>query len=147
MIISVKREDYLSVFDGEEYAVNLSRKMDDYTPGDLICYVAPFAPDLPLTLEIAIRVDGSIAFRKWDFSGRGNHYLHTTAKAANDPDIRPFERPFVPSAEQIDTVNGLFSGRIRFEGLKLDVGHTVQLICPINVAREEVLTGKKIYLA
>jgi hypothetical protein len=54
---------------------------------------------------------------------------------------------FVPTAEQIDTVNGLFSGRIKFEGLKIAVGGTVQRICPIDLQREEKLTGKKIYLA
>ena len=54
--------------------------------------------------------------------------------------------PFTPTEAQADTVNGLFSGRIKFEGLKLAVGSTLQRICPIDLQREEKLIGEKIYL-
>ena len=46
----------------------------------------------------------------------------------------------------IDTVSGLFSERILYEGLHIPIGATVQEICPINIKREEELIGKKIYL-
>lgn len=124
-----------------DYTIDTSRKFDGYQADDLICYVNPFFA-IPLRLEIAIRTDGSIIFRRWAW-GPGNNYLHTNEKSANETLLTPF----VPTQAQIDTVNGLFSGRIKFEGLKLAVGASVQKICPIDVRREEKLTGNKIYLA
>lgn len=148
MKIKVVKDPYsCNCFDGEEYTVDLDRKMDEYTPGDLICYVSPFGYSLPLELRISIRADGSIAFRSWAFTQTANPYLHTTEKSAEALKGDLFSQPFTPTAEQIDTVNGLFSGRIKFEGLKLAVGATVQRICPIDVKREEDLVGHKIYLA
>ena len=127
-------------FEGEKYDVDLSRKREvDYGLNGLDCYVAPFC-GIPLTLWISIYKDGSIVFHSWDFSSVGSYYLHTYEK----PDGF---HPYVATKEQIDTVNGLFSGRIKFEGLKLAVGASVQKICPIDVAREEMLIGKKIWFA
>ena len=146
MQIKILKYPY-ACFDGDEYTVDLERKMDPYTPGDLICYVSPFALDFPLRLEIAIRADGSIAFRAWAFTAKANGYLHTTERPAKECEGEAYATPFIPTAEQTDTVNGLFSGRIKFEGLKLAVGATVQRICPIDVKREEELVGHKIYLA
>ena len=141
-------KDLYDCFDGDEYTVDLDRKMDAYNPGDLICYISPFAPDVPLRLEIAIRADGSIAFRSWEFVSRGiNNYLHTAERSAEECEGEPYATPFVPTAAQVDTVNGLFSGRIKFEGLELAVGASVQRICPIDVKREEKLVGHPIYLA
>jgi hypothetical protein len=139
-------KDTFSNFDGEMYIVDLYREFGGYKAGDLICGIQPFGLKLPLSLEIAIRVDGSLIFRAWKFSGRWNNYLHTHEIAEPDSE-KPFTVPFVPTEQQIDTVNGLFSGRIKFEGLKLAVGVTVQNICPIDVKREEELIGKKIFLA
>lgn len=134
-------------FDGDEYTVDLDRRMDPYTPGDLICYVFPFFSSIPLRLEIAIRADGSLSFRSWSFSAGGSHYLHTYELPASACQNNAYSPHFTATSEQIDTVNGLFSGRIRFEGLKLAVGATVQDICPIDVQREEELVGHRIYLA
>jgi len=124
-----------------EYTVDLDRQFGGYEKGDLICSIAPFH-DVPLTLEIAIRIDGSIIFRSWKFNAGGNRYLHTNEEAGQFgiPTLRPTEA-------QIDTVNGLFSGRIKWEGLRLTPGKSLQDLCPINLEREEQLTGKKIYLA
>jgi hypothetical protein len=146
MQIKILKYPY-ACFDGDEYTVDLERKMDSYTPGDLICYVSPFDLDFPLRLKIAIRSDGSLAFRSWEFGAEHNNYLQTFEKSVADCEGKSMSSPFVPTAEQIDTVNGLFSGRIKFEGLKLAVGATVQRICPIDVKREEDLVGHKIYLA
>lgn len=121
--------------------------MDPYTPGGLICYVSPFDFEFPLRLEIAIRADGSLAFRSWKFTAEPNPYLHTFAQSAAACEGDAISSPFIPTAEQIDTVNGLFSGRIKFDGLTLAVGATVQRICPIDLKREEELVGHKIYLA
>lgn len=125
-----------------EYTIDLDRKLDEDISG-LICYTAPFWLDVPLVLEISIRKDGSIAFRGWHWDkSRVNPYLHTSE--CSDP-----ESPYCyhPTQEQIDTVNGLFSGRIKFEGLKLAPGKTLQDICPIDVKAEEKRINKKIYLA
>jgi len=145
-------KEFGSPFEGEQYEVDLTRQFGGYERGDLICSVCPFgATYLPLELEIAIRMDGSLIFRAWNFVKNMNYYLHTREISMKEHDKvkeeRPHIIPFVPTIEQIDTVNGLFSGRIKFEGLKIAVGGTVQDICPIDVKREEMLTGKKIYLA
>ena len=140
-------KDLYACFVGDEYTVDLGRKMEAYIPGDLICYISPFAPNIPLRLEIAIRADGSIAFRSWSFAaGANNGYLHTAERSAEECEGRAFVIPFIPTDAQVDTVNGLFSGRIKFEGLKLAVGASVQHICPIDVKREEKLVGHPIYL-
>lgn len=146
MKIKILRERNIC-FDEDEYTVDLDRRMDPYTPGDLICYVSPFFPGIPLRLSIAIRADGSLAFRSWSFSEGGNHYLHTSELPASACQNSVYSSHFTATSEQIDTVNGLFSGRIRFEGLKLAVGATVQDICPIDIQREEELVGHRIYLA
>lgn len=64
-----------------------------------------------------------------------------------DIELREFEKPFIPTEAQCNTVAGLFSGRIRFEGLKIAVGATVQALCPIDMDKEEERVGKRIYLA
>lgn len=103
---------------------------------------------MPLRLTIAIRADGSIAFRSWEFIKKSpNGYLHTYEYSVKQCEENKFFTPFIPTPEQIDTVNGLFSGRIKFDGLKLAVGGSVQDICPIDVRCEEKLIGQKIYLA
>lgn len=124
-----------------DYTIDTNRKFGGYQADDLICYVNPFFA-IPLRLEIAIRTDGSIIFRSWAW-GSGSNYLHTNEEPASETPLIPF----VPTQAQIDTVNGLFSGRIKFDGVKLAVGASVQKICPIDVRREEELTGNKIYLA
>lgn len=134
-IIKKDSTSFRGIFEGNQYVVDTDRKFDGYNAGDLICCICPFF-GIPLTLDIAIRTDGSIAFRSWGWGGKGNDYLHTHEKADS----------FTATEEQINTVNGLWSGRICFEGLYLAVGATVQKICPIDVKKEEALLGKKIYL-
>lgn len=137
MKIAIQKNKYGGdIFEGNEYIVDLGRKFEGYQKGDLICEVAPWWTEMPLVLEIAIRADGSIAFRGWSFSRTGvNGCLHTHENG-----------DFTPTQEQIDTVNGLWSGRLRYEGLRLSVGASLQEICPINVAGEELAIGEKIYL-
>lgn len=137
--IAIIRNGYSEPFDGDQYVIELDRPFEGYEKGDIICEVEPFSGcGLLLTLELAIRRDGSIVFRKWTQKGTGNGYLHYMPS--------PFSTdPIKPTAEQIDTVNGLYSGRIRWEGLKLIPGATLQRICPIDIEREEKLTNRKIY--
>lgn len=147
MKIAILRDgDYL--FEGEQYIVDLSRKFEGYEPGDLKCYCNPFI-ELPLKLEIAIRKNGDIIFRAWEWTDKGYCYLQTDEISEKEYEEKgkEYPKPFIPTKEQIDTVNGLFSGRIKFDGLKLAPGASLQKICPINVKREEKLIGEKIYLA
>ena len=123
-----------SCFETEQYIIDLKRKFEGYEANDIICKTTPFY-NMPLTLEIAIRADGSLVFRGWEFTDRYNSYLHTNTSL-----------DFEPTEEQVNTVNGLFSGRIKFEGLKLSPGKTLQSICPINVKKEEKLINKKLYV-
>lgn len=129
--------DMIKIFEGEQYIIDLDRELEEYDDSDLVCFGFPFR--IPLKLKLAIKKDGTFSFIcwEWDTLHSTNHYFHTYAKADNFP----------ATPEQIDTVNGLFSGRIRFEGLMLAIGATIQEICPINKEREEQLIGKKIYLA
>lgn len=60
------------------YTIDVDRKFGGYQAGDLICYINPFF-GIPLKLEIAIRIDGSIVFRSWTWT-QGNGYLHTHEK-------------------------------------------------------------------
>ena len=130
-------------FDGDEYVIDLDRKFEGYYRGDLICTVSPFSR-IPLTLEIAIRNNGPLIFREWRFEKTVNPYLHTREKASKK---NMFDIIFIPTQMQVDAVNGLFSGRIKFEGLRLSPGGTLQAICPIDVKYEEFLNKQRIYLA
>lgn len=135
---------YGSPFEGESYTLDTDRKYDGWKErkptredGDILCHIQPFL-GIPLTLNIAIRKDGSLFFRSWEWNGGGNNYLHTMDTLP--PHLLDREPP---TEEQIDTVNGLFSGRIKFEGLKLPVGASLQEICPIDVKKEEKKSGKR----
>ena len=142
--ISIKKDMYCNKFEGDEYIIDTNRKFGGCEVGDLICCIHPFF-SVPLRLEIAIRRDGQIVFRSWNWDTKENGYLHTYEKPENL--CESFEIPFKATQEQTDTVNGLFSGRIRFEGLELPVGASVQAVCPIDVKREEELLGRRIYLS
>lgn len=135
MVISVKHQ-MGSRFDGEEYCIDLSRSFGGYEAGDLIIGGTPFVP-MPLELELAIRRDGSLIFRAWRWVEGTNPYFH----------VPGFLTDFQPTDAQRDTVAGLFSGRIKFEGLKIAIGGTTQDVCPIDLQAEEARIGKTIYLA
>lgn len=128
-----------SQFPKENYTVKLGDKDDlMYVEGGMICDISPWgASGIPLRLSICICPDGGILHRGWEWSQNTNYYLHTNDKTE--------ELKVTP--EMIDTVNGLFSGRIKFNDLKIAVGGTVQDICPINIEEEEKKIGQKIYLA
>ena len=109
-----------------------------YEIGSMLCRVAPWdSSGCPLTLDIAITPTGEILFRGWDWAGDANHYLHSYSKPSDIEETQAMK----------DTVNALFSGRIKVEGIKIAVGGSVQEICPIDLKKEEELAGKKIYLA
>lgn len=121
-------------------------KDDFHQPGDICCFCDPFY-DVPLLLDFAIRANGSLFLRNWSWDvgqyHQGSAYVHTY----DAPKTESAPWGVIPTPEQIDTVNGLFSGRIKAFGLKLAIGRTLQLICPIDVAAEEKKVGHTIYLA
>ncbi len=108
-----------------------------YRHGGMLCKVAPWSTECPLTLDICICPDGEILIRDWNFSGDANAYLHTTDRK-EDVTVTP---------EMEATIAGLFSGRILIDGLKIAVGSSVQAICQINLKEEEKRIDKKIYIA
>ena len=126
------------------YEIDLDRKFGGYEKGDIICSCCPFGGTSlkSLNLEIAIRRTGEIIFRGWGFGGNGNPYLHVYESDEERKRMRE-----EATQEQRDTVSGLLSGRIAFEGLKLLPGTTLQEVCPVDIKREEELTGKRIYLS
>ncbi len=143
MKISIKKDKTYLVdkdyyFPGDEYVIDLDRQRDDDPPDSLICRIAPWeTAGIPLTLEIAICKSGEIVFRSWNWSGYANNYLHT----AETPET------YTATEAQKETVAGLFSGRIRFDGLRLTPGATMQKVCPIDLDAEEKRASKKIFLA
>ena len=121
--------------DETEYTVDTRRKFEGYKSGDIICGITPFF-GIPLQLEIAIRDTGELIFRSWNWIKGENGYLHLISYSGDQP-----------TQNQFDTVAGLFSNRIPFEGLELPPGSTLQKLCPIDIEAEEKRIGKKIYLA
>lgn len=135
--ISVKNGLGVRGFEGNEYVVDLWRKFEGYEPGDIIIQGNPFGTNdkLPLELCIAIRKDGSLIFRSWKFKPV-NGYFHVDNICNN----------IIPTDQQIDTVAGLYSGRINYEGLELSLGKTLLQLCPFEVREEEKRINKKIFL-
>lgn len=127
--------------DFDEITIDTSRRDNVvYEKGSLIAYASPFsASGCPLTIGIAITPSGKILHRGWDWSGKGNYYLHTDQADENQfkPDVTP---------QMCETIAGLFSGRITIDGLQLHPGATVQNFCQIDLLAEEERAGKKIYL-
>ncbi len=137
MKIAFFKEDHGPRFDEEQYIVDVTRPTGSAEAGDLVCYCTPFRA--PLRLEFAIRANGELAFRSWKFINENklNPTLHTDAYSVREAG----NKGFVPTEAQIDTVNGLYSGRITFEGLHLTVGSTILGICPIDPEREAKLAA------
>lgn len=137
--IGQDRHFKISIHGINPYEVDLERKDEClYTRGGMICSVSPWgSKGMPLVLSLCICPDGGILHRGWSWGGSLNPYLQTSD---NPEDINITE-------EMKDTVSGLFSGRITVDGLKIAVGNTVQKIAPVNLKKEEELTGEKIYLA
>lgn len=137
--ISIKKSLTISDFEGDEYIVNLDRHFEGYEEGDILIYGNPFGTlqKLPLQLNVAIRKDGTIIFRSWTFRAdvlvRG--YFHVDNICKN----------IVPTDDQINTVAGLFSGRLNYEGLRLSPGKSLLQLCPFDPKNEEKKLIKKYF--
>ncbi len=143
MIISVKKEKFSSPFVQDEYLVNLSRDRERLSSDDLVISGCPFGNALPLELSIAVKSDGTLAFRQWKFVKASNIYFHTRQRLAGLDDT-PVGLGIKPTQEQIDTITGLWSERILFEGLKIPIGETIWTLCPIDTVSESKKLGKPV---
>lgn len=123
-------------FTGMEYEFDMLRPPQPYQYGSIVLCGSPFTRmGLYTMLTLAIQPDGSIVFRGWkevqylasEYFGLGAYYSEA----------------FTPTQNQRDTMDGLFSGRIRWEGLRILIGMMPQKICPINIEAEEKRWGKK----
>lgn len=129
--------------DGRSYDIDTDRRMDEFQKDALYCDCCPFF-GVPLELTLKIYKSGKIGFHSWHWiqpRSIYNPYLHTCCHTEEELEN------YQATQEQIDTVSGLFSGRIDFEGIRLCPGATLQRVCPIDLEREEKLVGRKIYLA
>jgi hypothetical protein len=134
---------------GEEIIINMSRQAETNHPrGSMVCNVHP-AFGVPIKLTIAIAPDGKIYNRgyEWDADcidykkeADTNTYLHV------DQWWEDNMGKTTPTQEMAETLSGLFSGRIKIDGLKIAVGGSCQRLCPIDLGAEEKRIGEKIYL-
>lgn len=154
MKIGIKADDFdrrrgLGPFEGDEYVIDFHRKREgDFDRGSIRCFVAPWSNDGPLfTLKFDIRRDGSMQFFTWEYSNtEANNYLHADWDAQYDHK----NGRLVATPAQKETVLGLWSGRLRFEGLNLPVGRTLMEVAGLlreDFAAEEARCGHKILLA
>lgn len=154
MKIGIKADDFdrrhgLGPFEGDEYVIDFCRKREgDYDRGSIRCIIAPWMLVEPnMTLTFDIRRDGSMQFFSWEYVNReANNYLHADWLTQYDHK----NGRLVATPAQKETVLGLWSGRLRFEGLKLPVGRTLMEVAGLlreDFAAEEARCGHKILLA
>ena len=138
-IIKVRRNE-LDPFEADEYEIDLDYM--NFNRDMRGCIRAQCAPifGLPITLNVDICPDGHVEVCNWCFDGNTNRYLHVSSIWK---DVKPTEA-------QRETVLGIFSGRVRVEGLKLAVGKSLQDLCDITAAdlqAESNRVGSQILLA
>ena len=138
--------DKLTIHDKLSGDIHIDTDQRDKNPcgpqGSMECRVHPVF-GLPLVLEILITPNGEIIHRgyEWDNSrGYTNTYLHISEYS------ELIWGKVIPTKEMTKTLSGLFSGRIKIDGLKIAVGTMLQNLCPIDLEEEEKRIGKKIYL-
>lgn len=127
--IHIQTDDPKAPFSGREYIINPQRPAEPYTPLSLMIYGNPFANiGLGVLLGLAIHTDGTILFRGWELNQHATSpYFYPTKDCPQSMQL---------TQKQKDTVAGLFSGRILFEGLRLLIGSQIQQLCPVNIEAE-----------
>lgn len=126
-------------FDGDDYEIDPNRKADAIPQRSIFLYGCPFAEmGFPVVLRLAIAPDGTILFNGWDFCGGGCLYFH--AEKWSLPNYLRDK----PTENQAETIAGLFSGRIKWDGLRLLIGATLQEICPIDLDAEAARWNKEV---
>ena len=137
------------IFEGDEYVIDFGREREgEIDTGAIRCTIAPWSTQSYLmTLTIDIRRDGSMQFISWEYANmEAVYYLQAAWLTRRDHK----EGRLVATTAQKETVLGLVSGRLRFEGMKLPVGKTVMEVAGLSVedfAAEEARCGRKIVLA
>ena len=136
------------------FEVDVTRRMDPGYAEDMNhipCFCEPFH-GIPLQLQIFIMSDGSLKFRSWTWKGHdplyNNCYLHVDEDELTCWGIK---KDFHPTQAQKETVAGLISGRITWEGLRLAPGHTLQKavgwLTNEDIVEEEKRAEKTMYFA
>lgn len=132
----LRMEGEYNAFEGEQYVVDLRRDPGFFDVKGIHCFVRPF-PGVDLLLRMAINLDGSLSFEKWNTCSKiGNDMLQTLeiseeeANRRNESYRTPEFKAYIPTKEQVATIKGLSSGEIKFEGLRLYVGGTLRRLCP-----------------
>jgi len=135
------------------FGVDITRRADDGYAEDMNripCFIDPFH-GIPLQLQIFIMSDGSLKFRAWEWKCKdplyNNGYLHV-----NEDELTNYgHKEFHPTPAQKETVLGLLSRRITWEGLNLSPGATLQKavgdLTAEDIAAEENKAGKRMVFA
>lgn len=137
------------LFEGDEYVIDFGREREgEIDTGAIRCTIAPWSTQAYLmTLTFDIRRDGSMQFISWEYADLdAPFYLQAAYLTRRDHK----EGRLVATTAQKETVLGLVSGRLRFEGLKLPVGQTLMEVAGLSgedFAAEEARCGRKIVLA
>ena len=129
---------------GEKHEVDLDSKSKQvYVKGSLLCSFAPFIIEgIPLVLNMGITPQGEILNRGCNWKGNASHYLEISRDISADI-INACEA----TPKMKETVEGLFSGRIKYMNFSVSVGKTVQrAVGGISLEDEEKRLGKKIFL-
>jgi hypothetical protein len=95
---------------------------------------------LNVTLQVAIGTDGCLK-HAWTFEPkRANGYLHL------DPDYEEHNKCIRITDGMMETIEGLFSGRIKIDGLHIPVGASAQLR-KLDIEAEQKRSGHPIFLS
>lgn len=136
IVIEIKSSDMGKPFVENKYKFDITRPVEPRQTGSIIICGSPFARmGLYTMLTLAIQPDGSIVFQGWKEVKYGVSEYFTLGAYYSDA--------FSPTQNQRDTMDGLFSGRVRWEGLHILIGMMPQKICPINIKAEEKRWGRK----
>lgn len=134
--VKIKSDEKDRPFTEMEYEFDMTRPAEPRNPESIVLSGSPFTKmGLNTLLTLAIQPDGSIAFRGW------KEEKYCVAEYFSLDAI--YSESFSPTQKQRDTMAGLFSGRIRWEGLRILIGMMPQKICPINIKAEEKRWGRK----
>ncbi len=130
-----------------EYTVDTERRPDPGRTRDAIpCLCQPFH-GIPLTLKLNIEPSGVLLFHSWEWNDGGTSYLHTRIIEPEYWDYRPH---FQATPQQRETVAGLLSRRLTWEGLPLHPGLSLEravALSEADIAAEEKRQGRKMYFA
>lgn len=157
-VLHIRSNSENAPFEGGEYTLDLTRRPEREKPDCIQMWGCPFAEiGIPFILGLSIDSNGKILFRGWEYHFREVGSITAKIYMAEEERIsvcgkyflptKPFEKycfdTFQPTKEQAETIAGLFSGRIRWEGLRILIGGKLQQLCPIDIEAEAKRWHKK----